>query len=209
MLDVGNTLSDNRQMARKRQLDTHNRIKECALELFLDSGYAKTSVNDIVAAAKISRATFYLYFGGKDAILREYMDLVWENSRLLYKEFSELPDLSHASVHAWMGRALEAFMTHEKIILLVMQGMPSEILVQTAARESRNAATLMRHGTAWRHFSSDEARCRAHLLIYQLQRGMHEFISGRLKIDRETFLATLADIWMQTLRKRPPFLGAP
>jgi len=54
--------------ARKRR-ETMQRITEAGIRLFLDRGYEATTVDDIAAAAAISRRTFFHYFKSKDDIL--------------------------------------------------------------------------------------------------------------------------------------------
>jgi AcrR family transcriptional regulator len=53
-------------------------LVDVALELFARRGYDATSVNDIVAAAKVTKGAFYHYFTSKDDLLRllheEYID---------------------------------------------------------------------------------------------------------------------------------------
>lgn len=42
---------------------------ETAARLFLEKGFAQTSVKDIVEAAKVAQGTFYYYFASKDEVL--------------------------------------------------------------------------------------------------------------------------------------------
>ncbi|NLS18050.1 TetR family transcriptional regulator [Rhizobium sp. P40RR-XXII] len=62
---------------RKRRL-TFQRIAEAGLKSFLAKGYEETTIDEIAAAAGISRRTFFYYFKSKDQILlahqRGYMD---------------------------------------------------------------------------------------------------------------------------------------
>jgi AcrR family transcriptional regulator len=48
---------------------THQRIAEAGLNLFLANGYDATTLDEIAAAAGISRRTFFSYFKSKDEIL--------------------------------------------------------------------------------------------------------------------------------------------
>lgn len=54
--------------ARKRR-ETLGRITDAGIRLFLHRGYEATTLDDIAAAAAISRRTFFHYFKSKDDIL--------------------------------------------------------------------------------------------------------------------------------------------
>ena len=49
-------------------------ILRAASTLFSRQGYHSTSVADVIAAAGISRGTFYLYFDNKDSLFLELME---------------------------------------------------------------------------------------------------------------------------------------
>lgn len=51
-------------------------LEEAASELFLERGYAATSVADITARAGVSRNTFFNYFGAKSDLLWSTFDAV-------------------------------------------------------------------------------------------------------------------------------------
>lgn len=57
---------------RARGERTRTRIREVANRLFLQSGFEATTVDAIVAAAGVSKGTFYLHFGRKEDLLLEY-----------------------------------------------------------------------------------------------------------------------------------------
>ena len=57
---------------RKRR-ETLARISETGLELFLAKGYEATTLDEIAAAAGISRRTFFHYFESKDELLLAYV----------------------------------------------------------------------------------------------------------------------------------------
>ncbi len=58
---------------RKRQ-ETLQRITEAGLKSFIARGYEETTLDDIAAAASISRRTFFHYFKSKDEILLAQLD---------------------------------------------------------------------------------------------------------------------------------------
>ena len=70
----------------RKKLATWRAIQSAALRLFDEQGYEATTVEQIAAAANVSRATFFNYFAGKDAALldqdpqerRQWQDLIAE-----------------------------------------------------------------------------------------------------------------------------------
>ncbi len=62
------------QMPRKRR-STKSRIVKAAWNLFYKDGYDNTTVDDIIAASKTSKGTFYHYFKGKEALLNSLSNL--------------------------------------------------------------------------------------------------------------------------------------
>lgn len=64
-------------MPRKRR-STKSRIIKAAWNLFYKNGYDQTTVEDIIAASKTSKGTFYHYFKGKEALLNTLSSLLDE-----------------------------------------------------------------------------------------------------------------------------------
>jgi TetR/AcrR family transcriptional repressor of mexJK operon len=62
---------------RARRLASGGAIREAAASLFLEKGYQATSMDDIAAAAKVSKQTIYTHFAGKEAL---FADLVLGNA---------------------------------------------------------------------------------------------------------------------------------
>lgn len=70
-------------MPRKRQ-STKSRIVKAAWNLFFKNGYEDTTVEDIIAASKTSKGTFYHYFKGKEALLNSLSYLFDQKYEELY-----------------------------------------------------------------------------------------------------------------------------
>jgi AcrR family transcriptional regulator len=56
---------------RSKSARTRRRIYDAAMQLFAEQGYVETTVADICAAADIARATFFLHFPHKSALILE------------------------------------------------------------------------------------------------------------------------------------------
>lgn len=76
----------------RKKTPTKNRIVKAAWTLFYKKGYSHTTVDDIIAASKTSKGTFYHYFKGKEALLNSLSDLFDQK----YEELAAIidPDLS-------------------------------------------------------------------------------------------------------------------
>ena len=65
--DISNPLTEGLRERKRRE--TLQRITDAGMCLFLEKGYEATTLDDIAAAADISRRTFFYYFKSKDDIL--------------------------------------------------------------------------------------------------------------------------------------------
>jgi AcrR family transcriptional regulator len=69
----------------KRRL-TYQRIADAGLKSFLSKGYQETTLDEIAAAAGISRRTFFYYFKSKDEILLAHQRAYMEGLRVSVME---------------------------------------------------------------------------------------------------------------------------
>lgn len=65
------------RVGRPRRLGSRDPIREAAARLFLVKGYAATSMDDVAAAAQVSKQTIYTHFANKDEL---FADLVLGNA---------------------------------------------------------------------------------------------------------------------------------
>lgn len=52
----------------RKKLQTRKALARAAIRLFAEQGYATTTIDDIAAAANVSRRTFFRYFRSKDEV---------------------------------------------------------------------------------------------------------------------------------------------
>lgn len=94
-------------MPRKRQ-STKSRIVKAAWNLFFKNGYDKTTVEDIIAASKTSKGTFYHYFKGKESLLNSL-------SYLFDEKYEELAGVINPELSAY-DKLL--FLNHELFYMI-------------------------------------------------------------------------------------------
>lgn len=90
---------------------TRVRIREAARVIFYGKGFRSTSVEEIAAAASVSRATIYLHFQNKDEILLDILTQDLEDQIGHYRHLAGLKRVDLPAVRKWLGtfhRAMEA-----------------------------------------------------------------------------------------------------
>jgi AcrR family transcriptional regulator len=75
---------EGRRERKKREL--RERIYETARQLFLENGFAATTVEQIAEGADVSQTTFFNHFQSKDALLREMTSEVSERLETMLDE---------------------------------------------------------------------------------------------------------------------------
>lgn len=68
---------------------TRNLLLDSATQLFGSKGYNSTTAEDIATAAGSSRATFYLHFNSKSAVMIALLERAWPNIETMTTEFVE------------------------------------------------------------------------------------------------------------------------
>lgn len=70
---MSDALQNPEGLRERKRRQTLQRISEVGMELFLAKGYEATTLDEIAAAAGISRRTFFHYFKSKDEIVLAYL----------------------------------------------------------------------------------------------------------------------------------------
>lgn len=178
---------------------TRARIVEAALTVFEQRGMAVATIEEILTAAGVSRATFYAHFTGKPDVGRAILSDMWDRSVELYARFAALPDWSREAIRGWLAEVGEAWRIHHDGMRMVLREMLAELSADSRAHQQDFVATLIGDGVRWAHFPVEEARRRAQLLIFQVERAMMAIHIEGWDTDPESLLDTLTDIWVATL----------
>ncbi|MGH2702068.1 MAG: TetR family transcriptional regulator [Actinomycetota bacterium] len=114
----------------RKKTATRRALREASLRLFRDKGFGATSVDEIAAAADVSRSTFFRYFGSKEAVLfadaneagEVFIRLLagrpdHENSLTAFEEsLVQLNMTSDASSQRGISRLLEQLMRDDPVL---------------------------------------------------------------------------------------------
>lgn len=82
----------------RRVRRSQKRLFDALLELILEKDYESITVSEIAERADLARATFYLHFDDKDALLLSSLDSLAENITEQVKQFSQR-DLASGAAH--------------------------------------------------------------------------------------------------------------
>jgi AcrR family transcriptional regulator len=169
-----------------------DRLLAAAERVFLDRGYNGATVSDIVTAAGVSRASFYIYFPSKrDVFLALGVDSLnattaWRRAvRAVPRQWTER-DLS-TWLEAWFEH-LERFGAFER---LWRQQAPDDLKVVGIAAERRSAAELGNELARIRGTDNGDPELQG-IAFLSLVEGLWYF-HRRAHLDREQILAALLD----------------
>lgn len=178
---------------------TRQRLLESALEVFSSKGYVNTTVDDLVASAGASRATFYLHFSSKIDILVKASTIATEDTPALYAALDEaLADGSRAALEAAIDGIMSWFEAHNGLMQAwVEAAMESPDL----RRKDRylldkffDAMPYVR--STWPPSREEQARLRLYLFVQQFERFFQNHAAtGKWDFPRDVLIGVLADLW--------------
>jgi AcrR family transcriptional regulator len=112
--------------ARKKQR-VHERLVRVAFDLFVERGFDATTVDDIAAAAEISRRTFFRYFRAKEDVVIAWIDGFCDRVIPALRERPVNEDALESLRHAYVAatRYYEADRPHFLAVERVMAETPA------------------------------------------------------------------------------------
>lgn len=183
----------------QRKDEIRARIMAAGLDVFGRKGFEAATVEDLLQAAGVSRATFYAQFAGKPDVARALATDIWQRATLLYADFSTLADLSFDSIRDWLRSVFLVWQSHREGMGTMLRELFTDIAAESAARHEGLITSLIGDGRHWQGFSEAEARRRAYLMVFQLERTMQAYYLEGWEQDADALLDTLADIWVKSL----------
>ena len=180
---------------------TRRRLIEGALAAFEQKGYAATTIDDIVAEANASRATFYLHFKSKADVVLVMTETLGRRWRELYLELTSGGRLSRKVLYEWLDGVVENYQTNRVSLEAIDHAVAIEPVVAEVdlATRQESIAVMAESIERWYGGDSDDARVRAALLLVQMDRFFDLWIIRGVPFDRERAVGALSDLWLSVL----------
>lgn len=110
------------------------RIYEAARQLFLEQGYAATTVEQIAEAADVAQTTFFNHFQSKDAVLREMTGEISGHLEAMLQQELATADSAERRIRRFATQALRA--------LGAAEGLAREVLLELLRKASGPGTAL-------------------------------------------------------------------
>ena len=180
-------------------------LMAAAEALFLEKGFAATSVDEIVRLADVAKGTFYLHFRSKDDILlalrERFIDAFCEG---LERQLDLLPaDDWQGRLVAWAETGIAGYLDNYKLHDMVFYDFhpPMRRMKQENPAIVRLDALLTR-GHAAGAWKIANTRLTAVLLFNALHGAVDEIISDPDMMDRTEMVAGVKAFFLQAVRSQ-------
>ena len=161
-------------------------------------GLAQTTVEMILVEARISRSTFYTHFRDKAHATYAVIDELQAEEIDLLAKFSRFPKLTAPILRRWFYEVYKWWGKRYSEISILIREAANEVASMAMRRGNRYATVLVGDGSLWRCGYQD-ALCRAHLLIHQLDSAMYQIHSGSWRLPVKKVVKQLLGLWMHAL----------
>lgn len=194
------TVSD--PVAAPAAADRRQQLLEHALTVLSRRGYAATRVEDICAAAGVSRATFYRYFENKDEVFDALIDLMMAEALDTASHLGAVTadDAGHATLARWLADLVSITerwgpLVDEVNMMRVSNPEPRARAVVLTARFAEVLAERFTQGGV----THVDTKMAALAIIAMTDRTAHQVRTWNVDIDRRDVVESLATLAMKML----------
>lgn len=181
---------------RQREV-TRTRLLAAAVEVLVEQGYLRTSVEDILVRAGVSRATFYAHFDDKLAVMRALAAEASPTWRPLFDELCESASWPREAFEAWSSRLIDIYRRRGGLSVLVNSVAATEDEVFAVLAEQRQAliATLADRLPAFgRAMENSEGFLRADLMLQNLDNACYHVACRDQRVGADEAARVVAEI---------------
>ena len=145
----------------EKKLNKRNRILDSAYELFRNSSFNSTAIDDVVKAAGVAKGTFYLYFKDKYDLLDQLV--IDKSSGIIISAFKDAfsdESLSFSEkINLFADNIIDELNSHKEIAALLQKNLSRWFVSvrDSVDEELRNVITEIKNGMCENGFTEDEA----------------------------------------------------
>lgn len=115
--------------------ERRDQILAAAAKVFARNGYVGTRIDDIAAAATISKGLIYHYFGGKETIFNTLVGAAARGTIHVYRQALERSGGAAARLRWLMERIVDGLAEQPDLFMVVMQASVSDAAPQEARQQ--------------------------------------------------------------------------
>lgn len=186
-------------MRDRHRLLTRDHILTAALEAFAERGYVAATIDDIVQRAGIGRATFYLHFDSKAAVLREL-----RNTRMTVWSEQDAPrggSSGRPSIRAFFEKVVEFYAGAPELYMALHQARAADPEFAAAHRETMEAnVTDWVRNDVMPGAGEDQLRLAIAMMYTMVDSFMHLWLVDGWQLDREAAIEAMTDALYATMR---------
>ncbi|MEI3844029.1 MULTISPECIES: TetR/AcrR family transcriptional regulator [unclassified Microbacterium] len=185
-------------LRQRQKAATREALVDAAIEVFAETGYPHTRIDDIAAHAGASRATFYLHFGSKAALLEEIMSRAADGFEPSYDDLAALlRSRDDAGLHRWIAGALANWADTAHLMRPVYEAAESDArlaarLLPDALPGAHRLARALRDGGVVD--DEEDAAITAMVLLAPLHVAFRRRAGGH-PVDEDRLAAVTAAMW--------------
>ncbi|OYD73800.1 UNVERIFIED_ORG: TetR family transcriptional regulator [Burkholderia sp. CF145] len=185
----------------QQKLFTQERLLDASVHVFLERGYANSTVDDIVEAASVGRATFYLHFKNKLEVMRALIQAMERHNEDLIEELRSYDQPTRATLESWLRRFVNHWFEEGDRFLVGLQALASEPELSGELEVGIRLATgaLSKLLVGKQAMSVTEAQLRANLLVGALQQACRALVSEPQHYSVDLVVRVITEIWANNL----------
>ena len=187
-------------MRDRHRILTRDHILAAALEAFAERGYVGVTIDDIVRRAGIGRATFYLHFDSKAAVLRELRNTqmqVWSQQDAPRGGKSGRP-----SIRAFFEKVVDFYTSSPELYKALHQARAADPEFAAAHRETMeaNVKDWVRTECHARRRRRTRLRLAIAMMYTMVDSFMHLWLVDGWPLDRDAAIEAMTDALYATMR---------
>ncbi|MGW0163503.1 TetR/AcrR family transcriptional regulator [Mycobacterium sp. NPDC003323] len=186
-------------MRDRHRILTREHIQTAALEAFAERGYVAVTIDDIVTRAGIGRATFYLHYDSKAAVLRELRD-----SRMAVWQQQDAPKggpRARPSIRAFFEKVVDFYTTAPELYTALHQARAADPDFAAAHRITMedNVKEWIR-AEAMPGATKDQIRLAVAMMYTMVDSFMHLWLVDGWRLNRDAAIDAMTDALHATMR---------